>query len=180
MRFGSRGPSEFATEMPWRSHTFAIEKKISSPRERPKWKWVLVFTKKALYLTCVRSQTSREIRNATISEFSTSLKSSKSREQFLLRLTFFLPYLQLTVKVFQFLRLSTKFLAVLRLSVNPIKTFFSGCLSFYRSHLPGSSHPPSPLSFLYSILSSFLLNVLPLLPPFPFFIFLVLASFTCN
>ena len=124
MRFGSRGPSEFATEMPWRSHTFAIEKKISSPRERPKWKWVLVFTKKALYLTCVRSQTSREIKNATIREFSTSLKSSKSREQFLLRLTFFLPYLRLTVKIFQFLRLSTKFLAVLRLSVNPIKTFF--------------------------------------------------------
>ena len=35
---------------------------------------------------------------------------------------FFLPYLQLTVKIFQFLQLSTKFLDVLRLSVNPIKT----------------------------------------------------------
>ena len=35
---------------------------------------------------------------------------------------FFLPYLRLTVKIFQFLRLSTKFLAVLRLSVNPIGT----------------------------------------------------------
>ena len=34
----------------------------------------------------------------------------------------FLPYLRLTVKMFQFLRLSTKFLAVVRLSVNPIKT----------------------------------------------------------
>ena len=34
----------------------------------------------------------------------------------------FLPYLRLTVKIFQLLRLSTKFLAVLRLSINPIKT----------------------------------------------------------
>ena len=33
-----------------------------------------------------------------------------------------MPYLRLTVKMFQFLRLSTKFLAVLRLSVNPIET----------------------------------------------------------
>ena len=33
--------------------------------------------------------TSREIKNATMSEFSTSLKSSKSREQFLLWLTLF-------------------------------------------------------------------------------------------
>ena len=69
----------------------------------------------------MRSQTNREIKNATISEFSTFLKSSKSREQFLLRLTF-LPYLRLTVKIFQVLRLSAKFLAVLRLSVNPIET----------------------------------------------------------
>ena len=36
--------------------------------------------------------------------------------------TSFLPYLRLTVKIFQFLRLSAKFLAVLRLSVNPIET----------------------------------------------------------
>ena len=49
----------------------------------------------------------------------------ESREQFLLRLTLFLPYLRLTVKIFQFLRLSTKFLAVLRLSVNPIETLLS-------------------------------------------------------
>ena len=35
------------------------------------------------------SHTSREIKNATISEFSTFLKTGKSREQFLLRLTFF-------------------------------------------------------------------------------------------
>ena len=48
---------------------------------------------------------------------------SKSREQFLLRLTLSLPCLRLTVKTFQFLRLSTKFLAVLRLSFNPIETF---------------------------------------------------------
>ena len=43
----------------------------------------------------------------------------------------FLPYLRVTVKIFQFLRLSTKFLAVLRLSVNPIRTlhnvFVSRC-----------------------------------------------------
>ena len=69
-----------------------------------------------------RSHTSREIKNATISEFSTSLKSSKSREQFLIRLTLFLLHLRLTVKIFQFLRLSTKFMAVLRLSVNHIET----------------------------------------------------------
>ena len=35
---------------------------------------------------------------------------------------YFLPYLRLTVKTFQFLRLSTKFLHVFRLLVNPIKT----------------------------------------------------------
>ena len=79
---------------------------------------------RSLRLTYLGSQTSREIKNATISEFSTSLKSSKSREQFLLRLTDFLPYLRLTVKIFQFLRLSTKFLAVLRLSFNPIETLY--------------------------------------------------------
>ena len=45
----------------------------------------------ALGLTCVRSQSSREINNATISEFSTFLKINKSREQFLLRLTLFYP-----------------------------------------------------------------------------------------
>ena len=38
----------------------------------------------------------------------------------------FLPYLRLTVKIFQFLRLSTKFWAVLRLSVNPIETLVIG------------------------------------------------------
>ena len=39
--------------------------------------------------------------NATISEFSTFLKLNKSRDQFLLRLTLFLPYLRITVKIFQ-------------------------------------------------------------------------------
>ena len=70
----------------------------------------MVNTLKALRLTCVRSHTSREIKNATINEFSTSLKSSK----------------RLTVKIFQFSRLSPKFLAVLRLSVNPIETLYLG------------------------------------------------------
>ena len=68
---------------------------------------------KGAWLNVRTSQSSREINNSTISD---------SREQFLLPLTLFLPYLRLTVKIFQFLRLSTKFLAVLRLSVNPIKT----------------------------------------------------------
>ena len=57
----------------------------------------------------------------SISEFSTFLKIIKSREQFP-QFTSFLPYLRLTVEIFQFLRLSTKSLAVLRLSVNPIET----------------------------------------------------------
>ena len=75
-----------------------------------------------------------KINNTTISGFSTFLKIYNSREQFLLRLTLFLPYLRLTVKSFQFLRLSTKFLAVLRgirLSVIPIETL---------KYLPNSKH----------------------------------------
>ena len=94
---------------------------LSVPREsRRKWKWVLVFTLKALYLTCVRSHTSREIKKATISEFSTFLKQIQGTISF--TVNSFSPYLPLTVKIFQFLRLSTKFWAVLRLSVNPIET----------------------------------------------------------
>ena len=69
---------------------------------------------KALGLTCVQNHTSREIKNGTISEFSTETLS--------FTVDSFLPYLRLTVKIFQFLRLSAKFLAVLRLSVNPIET----------------------------------------------------------
>ena len=42
-------------------------------------------------LTSVRSQSSREINNATKSEFSTFLKFNKPRIQFLLRLTRFYP-----------------------------------------------------------------------------------------
>ena len=42
-----------------------------------------------------------------------------------------MPYLRLTVKIFQFLRLSTKFLAVLRLSVNPIETLLHVILEFF-------------------------------------------------
>ena len=70
---------------------------------------------KGAWLNVRTESSSREINNATI---------SKSREQFLLRLTPFLPYLRLTVKFFQVLRLSTKVLAVLRLSVNPIETLY--------------------------------------------------------
>ena len=79
MRFGSRGPSEFATEMPW-------------PRLRGKTIWVTI--------------------SFTVNSF--------------------LPYLRLTVKIFQFLRLSTKFLAVLRLSVNPIETLL---ITLYKCQL---------------------------------------------
>ena len=64
----------------------------------------------------------------TISEFSTFLKSSKSRGTISSTVNSFLPYLRLTVKGFQFLRLSTKFLAVLRLSVTPIETLVTGLL----------------------------------------------------
>ena len=59
----------------------------------------------SLRLTCVRSHTShtsREIRKATISEFSTFLKSRKSREQFLLRLTLFYPIYGQRLKFFNF------------------------------------------------------------------------------
>ena len=62
---------------------------ISSPRERRKWSLGLGHNLKALGLTCVRSQSSREINNATTREFSTFLEINKSREQFLLRLTHF-------------------------------------------------------------------------------------------
>ena len=95
--------------------------KISSPRERRKWN--LGQLEKALGLTCVQSQSSRPGKNnATVSEFPIFLRINNSRDQFLLRLTLFLPYLKLAVKIFEFLRLSTKFLAVLHLSVNPIET----------------------------------------------------------
>ena len=79
MRFGPRGPSEFATEMPW-------------PRLRGKTIWVTI--------------------SFTVNSF--------------------LPYLRLTVKIFQFLRLSTKFLALLRLSVNPIETLL---ITLYKCQL---------------------------------------------
>ena len=92
--------------------TLSLWKKMSFPRERRKWSLGLGQHLKGALPNVRQSHTSREIKNATISEFSTFLKSSKSREQFPLQLTLFLPYLRLTVKIFQFLRLSTKFLAV--------------------------------------------------------------------
>ena len=67
------------------------KKKNSSPRELRKWSLGLGHNLKALGLTCVRSQSSREINNATKSEFSTFLKINKPRIQFLLRLTRFYP-----------------------------------------------------------------------------------------
>ena len=70
----------------------------------------------------VKSQSSREIRNTIVlNEFSTFL-NIKSKEQNFFTVKLFLPYLRLTVKIFQFLRLSTKFWAVLCLSVNRIET----------------------------------------------------------
>ena len=65
--------------------------KISSLRERRKGSLGQGHNWKALGLTYVRSQSSREINNATISEFSTFLKINKFREQFLWRLTLFYP-----------------------------------------------------------------------------------------
>ena len=103
--------------------TLSLWKKLV-PRER--WKWSLRLTcvrshtsHTSLRLTCVRSHTSltslrltcvrshtshtsREIRKATISEFSTFLKSRKSREQFLLRLTLFYPIYGQRLKFFNF------------------------------------------------------------------------------
>ena len=70
---------------------------------------------------CVRSQSSREIKNATISELKLA---NLGNFFFFFTVNSFLPYLRLTVNSFQFLRLSTKFLAVLRLSVNPIETLY--------------------------------------------------------
>ena len=86
----ARPPENRNFGSPARSEIFAVEK-ISSPRKRRKWSLSLGHNLKALGLTCVRSQSSREINNATISEFSTFLKINKSREQFLLRLTLFYP-----------------------------------------------------------------------------------------
>ena len=52
------------------------------------------------------TQSNREIRNAgVLSEFSTFLKIIKSKEQIVFHGVLFLPYLRLTVKIFQFLRL---------------------------------------------------------------------------
>ena len=76
---------------PQQEPTLSLWKKISSPREWQKWRLGLGQRLKDASLTWVRSDTSREIRNATIGEFSTSLKSSKSRKQFLLRLTLVYP-----------------------------------------------------------------------------------------
>ena len=85
-----RPPENHKFYSPARSLIFALEE-ISSPRERRKWSLGLGHNLKALGLTCVRSQSSREINNATTREFSTFLEINKSREQFLLRLTLFYP-----------------------------------------------------------------------------------------
>ena len=146
MRFGSRGPSEFATEMPWprlrgktpyrdyvwqerqrkkgksclwatcftngdipaccftsvsraqianinpqQEATLSLwKKKNISLRERRKWSLGLGQHLKGALPNVRTSHTSREIKTATIREL-TFLKSSKSREQFLLRLTLFYP-----------------------------------------------------------------------------------------
>ena len=71
---------------PQQDATLSLWKKLVPRESAGNGAKVLV---KALCLTCVRSQTSREIKNATISEFSTLLKINKYREHFLLRLTLF-------------------------------------------------------------------------------------------
>ena len=63
--------------------------KNSSPREWRKWSLGLGQHLKGVSPNVRKSHTSREIKSAPIGEFSTSLKTSKSREQFLLRLTLF-------------------------------------------------------------------------------------------
>ena len=74
---------------PQQEATLSLWKKLVPRESTGNGAQVLV---KALRLTCVRSHTSLELKNATISEFSTILKSSKSREHFLLRLTLFSPF----------------------------------------------------------------------------------------
>ena len=79
---------------PQQEATLSLWKKLVPRESAGNGAKVLVNTLKALRLTCVRStasHTSREIKNAAISEFCTFLKSSKSREHFLLRLTLFYP-----------------------------------------------------------------------------------------
>ena len=73
---------------PQQEATLSLWKKLVPRESAGNGAKVLV---KALCLTCVRSQSSREINNATINEFSTFLKINNSREQFLLRLTLFYP-----------------------------------------------------------------------------------------
>ena len=77
--------------------------KISSSRER--WKWSLGLgqhLKGASPNVRTESHLPGNKKNATISECSTSLKSSKSREQFLLRLTLFYPIYCFRLKFFNF------------------------------------------------------------------------------
>ena len=68
----------------------------------------------------------------------------------LLLLLLLLPYLRLTVKIFQFSRLSTEFLAVLRLSVNPIKTLLHTIQNYRHSRFA------SFLSLTYSVIHKYL------------------------
>ena len=123
MLFASRGPSEYfsqirhrnaLTEIAWEDAVQLVQGlgmamyTLASEKNRELLQGIVV------YRQCVlQTVSSREIRNATISEFSTFLKIFKEQ---------FLSNLRLKGKTFQFLRLSTKFLAVLRLPVNPIET----------------------------------------------------------
>ena len=86
--FGGLGLLKIANINPQQEATLSLWKKLVPRGGAGNGAQVLV---KALRLTCVQNHTSREIKNGTISEFSTFLKSSKSREQFLLRLTLFYP-----------------------------------------------------------------------------------------
>ena len=64
--------------------------KVTSPRERRKWGLGLAqHLKGASPNLLTESHYPGNKKNATMSEFGTFLKSSKSREQFLLRLTLF-------------------------------------------------------------------------------------------
>ena len=108
---------------------------ISFPRERLKWSLGLGHNLKALGLTCVRSQSSREINNATISVFSTFLKINKSREQFLLRLTIFYPIYGYRLKFFNCYGYRLNFWPFYAYRLTPLRhVFMLGALGIMRAN----------------------------------------------
>ena len=83
---------------------------------------------RSLLLTCVGSHTSREIKNVTISEFSTSRKKSRSREQFLLRLTAFYPIYGYRLNFFNFYGYRLNFWPFYAYRLTPLRPSYYRCL----------------------------------------------------